>query len=257
VDDVLRPALRPLAVVVPPVSHQLAKALVINTTTGDAVPVMYNPSELTLEQGNSFAEIAIPGLDASPAHYVRGNTRTLSMELFFDSYEAGSDVRAHTSRIVRLLDKSPQAQAPPVLLFSMGRFQFRCVLVDAGQRFTMFLPDGTPVRSTMTVRFREHVAVELQIDRGFFLSSPTVSAAVNTVAGTVAAATRGQIAAGSVVHVVVRGDTLSGLAGVFLGDPARWREIADANGVQDPLDLAPGRPLVIPGASNGTAGPAR
>ena len=62
------------------------------------------------------------------------------MELFFDTYETGQDVRDFTAPIVALLDKQPQTMAPPVLLFSLGRVQFRCVLVDAGQRFTMFLP---------------------------------------------------------------------------------------------------------------------
>ena len=80
------------------------------------------------------------------------------MELFFDTYEAGVDVRAATPRrSSRLLDKEPQTKAPPVLLFSMGRLQFRCVLVDAEQRFTMFLRDGTPVRSTLSVRLQEFV----------------------------------------------------------------------------------------------------
>ena len=39
------------------------------------VPVMYNPEELKLEQGNKFAEVGIPGLNASPVQYVRGKAR--------------------------------------------------------------------------------------------------------------------------------------------------------------------------------------
>jgi nucleoid-associated protein YgaU len=167
------------------------------------------------------------------------------MELFFDTYETRTDVRDHTTPIVRLLDKQPQTQAPPVLLFSMGRLQFRCVLTDAGQRFTMFLRDGTPVRSTLSVRLQEYVEVEVEIRRGVFFGSPTVSAVANAVVGTVRSATSG----GSTVHVVVDGETLSGLAGAYLGDVARWREIADANTVDDPLHLLPGTVLVIPAAT--------
>jgi LysM repeat protein len=231
-----------------PAGNQLAKALLINTTTGESFPVMYNPEELTLEQGNTFAEVGIPGLDAPPSQYVRGKARALTMELFFDTYEVGVDVRDHTAPIVRLLDKQPQTQAPPVLLFSMGRLQFRCVLVDAGQRFTMFLPDGTPVRSTLSVRLHEYVEVDLEIRRGVFFGSPTVSAAVSTAVGAVRSAVS---SGGSTVHVVVDGDTLSGLAGAYLGDVARWREIADANAVDDPFGLPPGRALVIPTGATG------
>src|SRR3712207_4522454 len=79
-----------------PVNNELAKAVLIDTTTGVGYPVMYNPEELRLEQGNQFAEVGIPGLNASPVQYVRGKSRVLTMELFFDTYESGEDVRAYT-----------------------------------------------------------------------------------------------------------------------------------------------------------------
>jgi hypothetical protein len=237
-----------------PVSNELAKALIIDTTTGASFPVMYNPEELRLEQGNTFAEIGIPGLEVSPVQYVRGKARSLTMDLFFDTYRTGEDVRAYTAQVVGLLDKTPQTQAPPVLLFSMGRFQFRCVLVDAGQRFTMFLRDGTPVRSTLSVRFQEHVRVDMRVQRGLFLGSPTASAALRTGIQI----GRSVLSGSPSVHVTLRGETLSGLATAYLGDAARWREIARANDMDDPFDLPPGRRLVIPSAGpDRPAGPGR
>ena len=236
-----------------PVNHQLAKALLIDTTSGESFPVMYNPEELKLEQGNTVAEVPVPGLNTPPSQYVRGKARVLTMELFFDSYEEGEDVRRHTTPIVRLLDTQPSTQAPPVLLFSMGRLQMRCVLVDAGQRFTMFLRDGTPVRSTLSIRLQEHVEIELEVRRGLFFGSPTASAAVNALAA--AGDPGGPGTAGARVHVTVSGDTLSALAGAYLGDPAQWRALAQANRLDDPFDLPVGRPLVIP--ASGTSGAPR
>jgi LysM repeat protein len=236
------------------VSNELAKALLIDTTRQVTYPVMYNPEELKLEQGNTFAEVGIPGLNTPPVQYVRGKARTLSMELFFDTYESGQDVRLFTAPVVRLLDKVPRTQAPPILLFSMGRLQFQCVLVDASQRFTMFLRDGTPVRSTLSVRLQEYVRVDVAVRRGLFFGSPTVSAVVNTAAE----AAVGVAAGSATVHVTARGDTLSGLAAAYLGDPALWRDIARANRIDDPFDLAPGRSLVIPSKGSGApAGPGR
>lgn len=232
-------------------SGEFAKATILNTFTGESHPVMYNPEELKLEQGNTFAEVGVPGLGTPPLQYVRGKARTLSMDLFFDTYESGADVRTRTAPIVALLDKDPRELAPPVLLFSFGRMQFQCVLVDAGQRFTMFVSDGTPVRSTLSVRLQEYVRLDVEIRQGLFFGSPTVSAVVNA-AGSVAGVS-------STVHVTSAGDTLTGLATAYLGDPALWRLIADANNVQDPFDLGIGRSLLIPprGTGNGDRGRSR
>jgi len=203
------------------VAAQLAKALIVDTRTGERMPVMYNPEEYRIEQGNELAEIGIPGLAASPVQYVRGRTRTLTMDLFFDTYEEQTDVRAYTQRMARLLDPAPRTFTPPVLLFVMGRFAFRCVLATADQRFTMFLPDGTPVRARVSATFREYTEVQFETQQGFFAGPPTV-------------------------HNITDRDTLPALAATYLGDPARWREIADANRLPDPLRLLPGRSLVIP-----------
>lgn len=228
------------------VISELAKALIINTETGESHAVMYNPEELKLDQGNMFAEVGIPGLNSPPVQYVRGKARTLAMELFFDTYETREDVRGFTGPVVQLLDKLTQTQAPPILLFSLGRFQFQCVLVSAAQRFTMFLRDGTPVRSTLSVQLQEYVRIDVQITRGLFIGSPTVSAAVNAAVAA-ARASAGAIAGATTVHVVAAGDTLSGLAAAYLGDPALWRDIARANRIIDPLGITVGQTLVIPG----------
>jgi nucleoid-associated protein YgaU len=203
---------------------RLARALIINTVTNDRIEVMYNPDEYKLDQGNNFAEVGIPGLAAPPVQYVRGRGRTLSMDLFFDTYgrEPAEDVRKFTNRIVALLDKVPQLKAPPVLLFTMGQFSFECVLVDAAQRFTMFQSDGTPVRSMLSVKFQEFVRVEIKVERGLFVGPPTL-------------------------HNLAGEQTLSGVAAQLLGDASRWREIADANGVDDPFRIPTGTPLVVPG----------
>ena len=68
-----------------PVHAELAKAVLIDTSSGVGHPVMYNPEELKFEQGNQFAEVGIPGRNTSPVQYVRGKNRVLTMELFFDT----------------------------------------------------------------------------------------------------------------------------------------------------------------------------
>src|SRR5438132_1350285 len=48
------------------------------------------------------------------------------------------------------------------------------------------------------------------------------------------------------VHRVRAGDTLPHLAWREYGDPAAWRVIAEANGIDDPMRLAHGQELLLP-----------
>jgi len=202
-----------------------APAVIINTETNERIPVMYNPEEYRVEQGNTFAEIGIPGLESPPVQYIRGRARILSMDLLFDTNaQGGTDVRDHVRGVLALLGKTQRTQAPPVLRFVMGRFDITCVLVDATQRYTMFRADGTPIRAILSTRLQEHVRIDVQVRRGLFAGPP-------------------------VLHRIAGGETLSALAAQYLGDSGRWREIAQANGITNPLTLMPGASLVIPGGS--------
>ncbi len=199
----------------------LEKATITNTSTNEHIPVMFNPEEYSLDKANNFAEVGIPGLEAPPIQYVRGNLSSLKMELFFDTYEKREDVRQFTRKITKLLEKAPNSLAPPILLFSWGQFNFKCVLDNVNQRFTMFMSDGTPVRATLSVNFKEFQPIEIEIRRGLFIGPPTI-------------------------QTLIEGQTLSGIAGEILGDPGSWREIAELNNIDDARNIPPGTNLVIP-----------
>jgi hypothetical protein len=189
--------------------------------SGDEVEVLFNPNEYRLSGSNQFAEVAIPGLPAPPLQFVRGNSRTLTMQLFFDTFEKGSDVREHTRKVTGLLDIDPELHAPPVVLFTWGDLNFMGVLERAEQRFTLFYSSGIPARATVDVTFKE-------------FTEGTEQAGKN------------RSATFDKRRTVRRGDTLSGIAGREYGDPGNWRPIALVNGIDDPLTLYPGQVLVIP-----------
>lgn len=201
----------------------LAKAS-ITPEKGEKIEVHFNPSQYSLDQSNQIAETPIPGLDAPILQYVRGGGSVLSMELLFDTYEQGTDVRkVYTDKIYELLEIVPSTHAPPICLFQWRDFHYRCMVERVNGRFTMFLEDGTPVRATLQVIFKRHISVDILVRK-----APTQSADHTKT------------------YTVQRGDTLSSIAAAEYNDPGQWRPIARANRIANPLGLRPGMVLVIP-----------
>lgn len=196
----------------------------ITPEKGKPIPVHFNPTQYSLDHANQIAEIAVPGLPAPILQYIHGGSRTLAMELLFDTFEERKDVRrAYTDTIYGLLAIAPATHAPPICTFRWKDFEFRGVLERVGGRFTLFLEDGTPVRATLQISMKEHISVEKLVR-----ASPT------------------QSADHAKTYTVRSGDTLSSIAAAEYGNPAQWRPIARANRIANPLTLTPGTILVIP-----------
>lgn len=192
---------------------------------GTEISVLFNPTEYSIEKSNLFSEIAIPGLESPLIQFTRGNIKTLTMDLFFDTYtdKGGEDVRNYTNQITDLLKIDSKLHAPPVCLFSWGKLNFTCVLERATQRFTMFNSDGTPVRATLSVTFKEYTTVDIQV-RTPPRSSPDQAKR----------------------RIVKQGDSLWLWAAREYGDAAKWRPIADENKIENPRFLEPGMEILIP-----------
>src|SRR5262249_41096050 len=122
--------------------------------------VLFNPTQYSIDKANQIAEAAVPGFKAPILQFVHGNTRTLSMELFFDTYEARTDVRMHTDKVYKLLEIDGKTHAPPICTLRWGGLEFDGVLDHVSGKFTLFLPNGTPVRATLSVTFKGFVDVD-------------------------------------------------------------------------------------------------
>src|SRR5271163_1534975 len=125
--------------------------------------VLFNPNQYSLEKANQIAEVGVPGLQAPILQYVHGNARTLTMELFFDTYEEQTDVSDYTNKIYDLLKIDPHTHAPPICKVAWGKLQFRGVLDHASGKFDLFLANGTPVRATIGVVFKEFIDVQVLV----------------------------------------------------------------------------------------------
>lgn len=191
---------------------------------GQPISALFNPKEYTISKSVPWNPQAASGLDAPEVQFTTGQGATLNLELFFDTYEDGSNVRQHTDKLHNLALIDETIHRPPRVLVSWNQLSFQGVIESINHRFTMFLEDGTPVRATCTLTLREaESAVEQrQEDRGN--QSPDHAK----------------------IHAVRRGETLQSIAAEEYEDPAEWRRIADANGIDDPFKLDPGRRLLIP-----------
>jgi nucleoid-associated protein YgaU len=188
-----------------------------------SIPVRFNPTQYTIEKGNNFAEIAIPGLESPPLQFIRGNAERLTTELLLDTSDTLEDVRLkYTNDLRALLNVRPELHAPPVLRFVWDTQVFVGVVESMSFNYQLFTPDGIPLRAHLNLTLKEYRTVDEQ------LKDPRHSPDVDKA------------------YTVRRGDTLSDIASATYDDPVFWREIARANGISDPRTLAPGRVLIVP-----------
>ena len=188
------------------------------------VPLRFNPTDYKLSKANTFAEIAIPGLESPPIQYVRGGSETLSVEALVDTSDTLEDVRAkYVERLRGLMRPDSREHAPPIVRFVWGRSVFTGVMEKLDITYQLFLPDGTPLRAKLDIGLKEYRPAAVQaMDPP--RSSPTVEKS----------------------YVVRRGDTLSSISAAVYRRPDAWRELARANNISDPRDLRPGRVLTVP-----------
>jgi hypothetical protein len=212
------------------------------TPTGLSLTVQFNPTEYTLTKAAQLAEIPIPGLDSPIIQFVRGQSETLSFDLFFDSTDkgVGSDavsVTTQTDPFYDLVKIDGDQHAPPIVLFAWGgdafpghrrpdsqqRHGFKGIVENVRQRYTFFSSLGLPLRATVSLTLREYKTLDQQVAE-LNLRSPDHSKAYITSAG----------------------ETITRIAERTSGDPRDWRAIADANRIEDPLGLSPGMRLTVP-----------
>jgi hypothetical protein len=210
------------------------KLFIFNFDTGDVIDVLFNPTEYTVEESNSWEEQARER-QKPELQFTSQSLKKVSMELFFDTYEQKIDVRTHTNKIARLLvvsEDDGDGARPPIVELNWGPadpdttngiFPFVCVLDSVSQKFTLFSDAGMPVRATLSVAFTEYTL-------------PIEEAKRKPRRGSFPART----------HTVTAGETLDRIAAALWKAPHLWRRIAEANDIDNPRLLQSGQVLVVP-----------
>lgn len=212
--------------------NSLNKLSIKNLDNGEEFKVLFNPTEYTFEDSSKWQDQQ--GNRRRPElQYTGGERKRLSMELFYDTYEAKEDVRLYTGKLQQLLvvttDGGNNGKRPPVVELSWGQaqsnvgFPFQCVLESLKQQFTLFNSDGMPVRAKVSVSFKEYELPKDEQQREPRRSSYPAQ-----------------------TYTVREGDSLSGIADAVWNDPGKWRKLAEVNDIPNPRVLQPGLALIVP-----------
>jgi hypothetical protein len=115
----------------------------------------------------------------------------------------------------------------PTLIFQWGTQLMRCVMKTMSVMHERFSPSGEPERSKVTFTVKEEVNI--------FGMLPT-----NPSSGGLPGRQRHVVSGSENVHTIANG---------AYGNPRLWRDVADANGVDDPFRVRPGDTIYLPNAN--------
>jgi nucleoid-associated protein YgaU len=198
--------------------------------TSGRIEFQFNPKELTLTKTAKWKRDAERGAKKSGApQFLGAEPAKLSLEMFLDASRKMDD--SVVRRVEQLFSccvptettRAQQKASPPWVVFHWGALTgFPAHLTSVSVKYTLFTPAGLPVRAVCTIALEEMGG---EVGR----QNPT----------------SGALEARS-VHTLVAGDSLASLAHREYGDPTRWRAIAEANDIDDPMRLPAGRTVLLP-----------
>lgn len=212
------------------------KGRIRNALGGEPIVFQFNPTEFSVNRAISWSEAQQKGANTGKLEFKGGQPATITLQLFFDTTDCGHDVRTEFTNALWKLSmvdprtknaKTKKAQ-PPHVFFEWGKdnklWKFEAVITQINQKFTLFLADGTPVRSQVDLTLKQAVD-----STEFPGQNPTSGGAE-----------------GQRLRVLTEGETLERIAVDEYGDANQWRSIARANSIDDPRRLQPGRTIIVP-----------
>jgi phage tail-like protein len=218
------------------VPHKASAANARLSLSDESVLFHYNPAAMTVAhtalpvpaETPPDPKTSPPPKEAGQRRPAENKTKITLDAVVFD----GDDVEEICDRLIgwTFLKPVPATGAalkwrPPSLEFRWGKQRSLSVyLSDVTAKYTRFSRTGTPVRATVTLTLEE---------------VPGTRPGTNPTSGGLP---------GRGTHVLTGAETLPALATSTYGGPGRWREIAAANGFDDPLRVRPGTAVYLPSA---------
>jgi len=208
---------------------------------GKELKCWFNPKDYTIAKQNQWNAKTVPGVSLPKAEFGGGQPRKLTLDLLFDatdSKDTKKDIAKDTAMLFWMMEaEKSKAQGknsarPPTVRFKWGEtVRFWGYIDSLSVQYLLFNSSGAPIRAQAKVSL---IQAEKEVDES---SLPGSTKPANPT-------TRALPGIGS--HVVRDGDSLASIAYAHYSDATKWRPIAEANGIDDPLSLQRGVTLSIP-----------
>ena len=192
----------------------------------------YNPDEYTVTKTSEWHHTPQPNADEGPTASFQGTrSPTMSVKIVLDQFSVPPlPVEANIAMLKNAMTPTLESKAtnepkPPMVMYGWGTniIMASAYITEMSVTYKRFLL-GQPVLAEVVLTLEE---------------VPLPLPGTNPTSGGLA--TRR-------THTVVEGDTLASIAYAEYKNPARWRALAVANGIDDPMRVAPGTVLIIPEA---------
>jgi len=108
------------------------------------IDVQFNPIEFT-----KLWNLTWVASSGGPPQYTATTPGDFVLTLQFDTYEKQTDVSVKTADIRSLID--PKTSGNYGCIFQWGKAVYKGRVTNLSEKFTLFLPDGRPVRSNLTI----------------------------------------------------------------------------------------------------------
>jgi hypothetical protein len=193
---------------------------------GDTIQCAFNPETYTISKTNVWTYKPNQSKDWPDPEFGGGLPMTYKLTLLLDTSLQGPDqtVKDQANALMKAMHGG--GAAPKFLIFSWGSTKLpKAAPLSISIQYALFHPNGDPMRAF----------VDLELAQAED-TSPPGQAQNPTTRGT----------AGLRSHIVQDGDSLHSIAYESYGDATRWRPIAEANGIDNPLALRRGSTLTIP-----------
>lgn len=206
------------------------------------IDVMFNPDQIVYTKKNTWNIHPTNGQVLPAVSFTSSTPATLKVVLTFDGTEDGANVAHIVDRLAALtkVDQSlnngtvgsgqgttsqSNQHRPPTVQFLWGTYlSFKAIIDTMTTTFTLFLDDGTPVRASVDVLFKQ-----IEDENAFPNQNPTSGGRT-----------------GERVHRLGPRETLDQVAYAAFGQTGLWRALAAFNGIDDPMRLQAGDPILLP-----------